>query len=154
MYGILHTEWSKGWGGQGIRIIQESLHFMKRGYRMMIACQPGSTIHKAAKEKGIPVISTFAGGIEEVVMNGQTGTLIPPGDARALSEAIYWAYQNREESMKMARRARESILKDFTVTRMIEKAEKVYEEILGSAHRERIPSAGRGFIASVLSSSK
>ncbi len=48
MYRILHTEWSSGWGGQEIRIIQESLEFMKRGYRMMIACQPGSRIYELA----------------------------------------------------------------------------------------------------------
>jgi glycosyltransferase involved in cell wall biosynthesis len=57
MYRILHTEWSKGWGGQEVRIIQESLEFMKRGYGMMIACQPGSGIQKASQDKGIPVIS-------------------------------------------------------------------------------------------------
>ncbi len=53
---ILHTEWSKGWGGQEIRIIDESLAFIKKGYNMMIACQPGSMMKAEAKKAGIPTL--------------------------------------------------------------------------------------------------
>ncbi|MFH1075464.1 MAG: glycosyltransferase family 4 protein [Pseudomonadota bacterium] len=53
---ILHTEWSKGWGGQEIRIIAEASAFRKKGYNMMLACQPCSTILNKAKESGIPTI--------------------------------------------------------------------------------------------------
>jgi glycosyltransferase involved in cell wall biosynthesis len=94
---------------------------------------------------GIPVISTFAGGIEQVVANGQTGILVPPRDARALSEAIYWAYENRKETMKMAHRAREFILEDFTLTGMIERTERVYRELLGRGYRDKISSPKRMF---------
>ncbi len=53
---ILHTEWSEGWGGQEIRIVAESLTLMEKGYRMRIACQPGSGIMQHAKEAGIPTV--------------------------------------------------------------------------------------------------
>jgi glycosyltransferase involved in cell wall biosynthesis len=89
-----------------------------------------SQVIPQAMAMGVPVIATLAGGIEEVVTEGSTGKLVAPRDSRALSEAIYWAYQNREETRKMAERAREFILKDFTVTRMIDKTEKVYRELL------------------------
>ena len=52
---ILHTEWSRGWGGQEIRIIAECRAFMDKGYRMEIGCKPGSPIMKAAGEHDIPV---------------------------------------------------------------------------------------------------
>jgi glycosyltransferase involved in cell wall biosynthesis len=94
-----------------------------------------SQVIPQAMAMGIPVISTFAGGIQEVVTNGVTGMLVPPRDSRALSEAIYWAYQNRGEMAKMAERAGEFILKDFTVTRMIDKTEKVYRELLDERSR-------------------
>ena len=83
-----------------------------------------------AMAMGIPVISTFAGGIGEVVKDGETGKLVPPRDAPALSEAIFWAYQNRKETRKMAQKARQIVLKDFTLTRMIDKTESVYRELL------------------------
>lgn len=53
---ILHTEWSRGWGGQEMRIVAESVAFMKRGYRMMLVCQPDALIRSRAEEAGIPVI--------------------------------------------------------------------------------------------------
>ena len=50
---ILHTEWSKGWGGQEIRIVAESVAFIEKGYDMLIACQPDSQILQKAREAGI-----------------------------------------------------------------------------------------------------
>jgi glycosyltransferase involved in cell wall biosynthesis len=89
-----------------------------------------SQVIPQAMAMGIPVIATSAGGIWEVVKDGETGKLVPPRDAPALSEAIFWAYQNREETRKMARKARELVLKDFTLARMIEKTGNVYRELL------------------------
>jgi len=90
-----------------------------------------------AMAMGIPVISTFVGGIEEVVKNGQTGILVPPADARALSEAILWVYQNREECRKMAARAKETVGKDYSFSRTIERTEEVYRSLLESGPRRR-----------------
>jgi glycosyltransferase involved in cell wall biosynthesis len=79
---------------------------------------------------GIPVLSTRAGGIEEVVTNGQTGTLVPPKDIQTLSRAIDWIFRNREESLKMAHNARESIWSRFTMKAMTDKTETIYREVL------------------------
>ena len=54
---ILHTEASLGWGGQEIRIIEESKAFIKRGHNMMIACNPESQIMQEAGKAQIPTIS-------------------------------------------------------------------------------------------------
>lgn len=97
-----------------------------------------SQVIPQAMAMGIPVLSTFAGGIEEVVTNGQTGMLVPPRDARALSEAIYWSYQNRPVVQEMAQRAREFILNGFTFNHQIEKTEKVYRELLEGKGRSSV----------------
>ena len=52
---ILHTEASKGWGGQEIRIFQESVRFTELGYRVLIACQEGSKIAENVRPAGLPV---------------------------------------------------------------------------------------------------
>jgi len=89
-----------------------------------------SQVIPQAMAMGVFVISTSAGGIGEVVKDGETGRLIPPRDVPALSEAILWAYGHREECREMARKARELVLKEFTLTRMIEKTESVYLDLL------------------------
>jgi hypothetical protein len=55
MFSILHTEASRGWGGQEIRIVQESLKFTEVRYRVLIACQKGSKIAEEARIAGLPV---------------------------------------------------------------------------------------------------
>lgn len=52
---ILHTEWSKGWGGQEIRILGESLSLINSGMVVHIAAQPDSQLAQKALEAGIPV---------------------------------------------------------------------------------------------------
>jgi glycosyltransferase involved in cell wall biosynthesis len=48
MYTVLHTESSKGWGGQENRIYHEALGIKKLGARVIIVCQPGSVIGQRA----------------------------------------------------------------------------------------------------------
>ena len=59
---ILHTEWSKGWGGQEQRILLECRKMRERGHEVLIACQPGSGILEKALDQNLPV--------ERVVIRG------------------------------------------------------------------------------------
>jgi glycosyltransferase involved in cell wall biosynthesis len=52
---ILHTEASKGWGGQEIRILDESDGMRRRGHDVQIAAVGGSPLADAAKKRGIPL---------------------------------------------------------------------------------------------------
>ena len=51
---ILHTEASKGWGGQEIRILDESDGLRRRGHDVRIAGVGGTPLADAAKKRGIP----------------------------------------------------------------------------------------------------
>ena len=50
---VLHTEASPGWGGQEIRILEETGRLLARGHRVLIACQPQSRILVEARKKGL-----------------------------------------------------------------------------------------------------
>ena len=52
---ILHTESSKGWGGQENRTLQESIGLRQRGARVIILCQPDSVLGRRASSEGIEV---------------------------------------------------------------------------------------------------
>ncbi len=54
---VLHTEWSDGWGGQEIRIINEMLTVRERGVEVYLACRGNSQIREKALEQGIPVFT-------------------------------------------------------------------------------------------------
>ena len=49
---ILHTESSKGWGGQENRTINELITMRDRGHEMAVVSRPGARILDRAKELG------------------------------------------------------------------------------------------------------
>lgn len=49
---ILHTESSKGWGGQENRTLNEMLALRGRGHRLAVICQPGAKLGVRAREAG------------------------------------------------------------------------------------------------------
>jgi glycosyltransferase involved in cell wall biosynthesis len=52
---ILHTEASKGWGGQEIRILTEAAGMIARGHTVELACPPDARIAEEAARYGVPV---------------------------------------------------------------------------------------------------
>ena len=62
---VLHTEWSTGWGGQEIRIINEMIAVRKEGVDVFLACRNDSTIKKKAIENRIKVFTlSFKGNAD------------------------------------------------------------------------------------------
>jgi glycosyltransferase involved in cell wall biosynthesis len=80
---------------------------------------------------GTPVIASSAGGLTEVVQDGVTGRVVPPGDAQALADALLACLGNREASLALARNARETALVRFTFDAQIERTLRVYQQLTG-----------------------
>jgi glycosyltransferase involved in cell wall biosynthesis len=53
----------------------------------------GSGIAQIALGMGIPVVATQIGAFDEVIVDGETGLLVPPGDAAALADALATALE-------------------------------------------------------------
>jgi glycosyltransferase involved in cell wall biosynthesis len=53
---ILHTECSRGWGGQELRILAEACGLAGRGHEVWLAAPPESRIAEAAATRGLPVV--------------------------------------------------------------------------------------------------
>jgi glycosyltransferase involved in cell wall biosynthesis len=52
---IVHTEASNGWGGQEIRILEESRGMIARGHDVSVLCTPDARILTEASRFGVPV---------------------------------------------------------------------------------------------------
>ena len=84
---------------------------------------------------GIPVVGARAGGIPEVVIDGKTGLLCPPGDADALAAAIEHLLEDPGAARAMGRSARARIESGFSVDAMVEGNLKVYREMVSARRR-------------------
>jgi glycosyltransferase involved in cell wall biosynthesis len=83
-----------------------------------------------AMAAGVPVVASRAGGIPEVVEDGETGLLAKPGDPESLAAAVERMLDDNSLAQGAARRAREKVSREFTVRRMVEKTVDVYEKLL------------------------
>lgn len=52
---------------------------------------------------GRPVIGSDLGGIRDIIQHGHNGYLVPPGDAKALEEAIVLILKNPTQAREMGR---------------------------------------------------
>ncbi|MDQ6736977.1 MAG: glycosyltransferase family 4 protein [Gemmatimonadota bacterium] len=67
-----------------------------------------------AMASSCPVVATNHGGAPEMVVDGVTGILTPPGNARAMAEAVVRLLRQPELGTEMGRRGRARIERDFT----------------------------------------
>ena len=60
---------------------------------------------------GLPIITTDAGGIPDMVSNGKTAIVIPRGDYVQMAERAIWLLNNQSETGQIIERARQECLK-------------------------------------------
>lgn len=80
---------------------------------------------------GRPVISTHIPGPTEVVVDGKTGFLVPPGDIRALAEKMLYLLDHPEVARAMGEAGRVRVEEAFTIEKTVGQIEKVYEKVIG-----------------------
>lgn len=80
---------------------------------------------------GKPVIVTRTTSLPELVVDGQTGFIVPPGDLTALRERIEMLVKNSNLSLEMGRCARAHVRAKFTWTKAAERGLALYRRLLG-----------------------
>lgn len=68
-----------------------------------------------------PVVATRVGGTPEVVEDGRTGLLVPPGDPAALADAVAGLLSDPERARSYGRAARDRVEERFAIERQIER---------------------------------
>ena len=85
-----------------------------------------------AMASGTPVIASRIGGLPEVIVDGETGRLVPPGDVEALRETLRALLADPRTAERLGRRARERVVAEFTWDRCAERCLAAYQELLAA----------------------
>lgn len=107
-----------------------------------LLCVPSVTLSSGASEglptviaeayaMGLPVVATSVAGIPEIVVDGQTGFLVPERDAEALAHRIMVLLSNADCWNYMSRAARDRVRMHFDLGRQTLQLERLYSELLG-----------------------
>jgi len=82
-----------------------------------------------AMASGLPIVSTAAGGVADLVESGKQGLIVPLGDVQGFSGAMISLLRNQEARQRLglaaARRARQS----YDVSTMVRAYEELYDSV-------------------------
>lgn len=85
-----------------------------------------------ALSHGRPVIASDAGGIPDIVRDGETGLLVPPGDAGALAAALSALVGDPELAARLGERGRDHVAREFAWPVIIRRLLALYERLAGT----------------------
>jgi glycosyltransferase involved in cell wall biosynthesis len=88
-----------------------------------------------AMAAGRPVVASAVGPIPEIVVDGVTGLLVPPGDSTALAAAIVRLLRDPELASALGKAGRVRVERELRIDTMVERTEALYGELLAERQR-------------------
>ncbi len=84
-----------------------------------------------AMRAGLPVIASDVGGVKEIVLEGQTGYLVPRGDIQGLRQKLNYLIGNEPARISMGIMGRQKYESQLTFKHMYEQTLTAYQEVIG-----------------------
>jgi len=96
---------------------------------------PCPTVVLEAMAAGRPVVAAASGGIVDMVVDGVTGVLVPPGDVPALARAIASVLDDPHAGRAFGAAGRDRA-REFTVSAVVERIERMYASAIAQTKAE------------------
>jgi glycosyltransferase EpsD len=84
-----------------------------------------------AMATGLPVVAYDIRGCNDLVIDGETGFLVPFGDVRGLADKLAWLAQHPDERHQMGEAGRRRIEETFSLEAVLPQMKTVYQNELG-----------------------
>lgn len=81
---------------------------------------------------GKPVVTTNVGGIPEIITHKINGLLVEPDNVQELKDAVLYIIENKNEAIDMGDNAAKYVAENYSVDVVVQKYEKVYEDLIKS----------------------
>ncbi|MBF0217288.1 MAG: glycosyltransferase [Candidatus Omnitrophica bacterium] len=88
-----------------------------------------SLVLAEAMASGVPIVATNVGGNAELVVDGSTGFLVPPGEVESMAEAILELLNGEAKRKEMGERGRERVVNDFNILNTVDSIERIYYDL-------------------------
>jgi glycosyltransferase involved in cell wall biosynthesis len=102
-----------------------------------------------AQAAGVPVVGTAVGGTPEIVEDGASGFLVPPGDLGALAERIRFVLRDEFDRRAMGERGRRRVREDFSCEAQAAQYLQLFAQLTGGAREPQTSSPERSLSAGV-----
>jgi glycosyltransferase involved in cell wall biosynthesis len=128
------------WGPQPHALVIEAIQRSQFAVVPSICPETFGLVALEAMALGRPVVAARIGGLQDLVLDGRTGILVPPGDAPALAEAMARLRDHDDLRTYLGQRAR-SHARTFSESEVVPRVERIYQEVV-AAHPQP-PQPGR-----------
>jgi glycosyltransferase involved in cell wall biosynthesis len=81
-----------------------------------------------------PAVCTAVGGVVEVVVDGETGYLVPPEDPPRLAAGLMMLLSDPQTARRMGAAGRHRVEAEFSLDRSVEAAQDAIEDLVGAHH--------------------
>jgi glycosyltransferase involved in cell wall biosynthesis len=123
-------------------------HAVMQAFRLSLAAlvpsvweEPCPTVAMEAMAAGRPVVASRMGGLPDLIAEGETGFLVPPGDVAALRHAIEQLLTDPGLRARMGRAALRRVTA-FQAATVVPRIEQVYEQV--ALHPESVKASPHG----------
>lgn len=82
-----------------------------------------------AMATGLPCIATRVGGTPDLIAHGQNGVLVPPGDPKAVAEAMAHLLEYPREAAGLGLEARRTVEAAYSIDRIVDRYAALYREL-------------------------
>ena len=109
------------------------------GYVMSSAWEGMPMVLLEASAVGLPIVATNVGDNANVVLDGQSGILVPPKNSRALANAMVSIMNcSEDQRLRMGEISRQYIENNYSLDHVVDKWEALYRELLGKKANSHI----------------
>ncbi len=79
-----------------------------------------------------PIVATAVGGVPELIVNGESGILVSPGDPEAIANAVQYLLTHQEKAQEMGEKARERAIREFDLSVCVQRHSELYNSLIRS----------------------
>ncbi len=106
--------------------------------------EPFGMVAIEAMMRGTAVVASDHGGLADIVRDGQTGRLVPPGDVSALADALLSLLQAPALAEQMGAAGRVRALAEYTLDRQVDQLLALYGELAAQPPSGHRPAHAQG----------
>jgi glycosyltransferase involved in cell wall biosynthesis len=90
--------------------------------------EPFGLVNVEAMASAKPVVAFAHGALPEIVVDGQTGILVPPGDTVAMAESIVSLLRDPQRRAAMGRAGRRRVVEHFAIERVVDQVSGLLQD--------------------------
>jgi len=136
--GIPDPAFSVTWGSRTLVLLnlprEEVIEHVRKAYAVVIPSLGAEAFGLVALEAmacAKPVVASRVGALREIIVDGETGILVPPNDVLALSSALDYLVENPRQAREMGEKGYDRVMGHYSADLVVPRMLRLYAELCG-----------------------